>query len=239
LIEEKLMKENAMVTPIIYSPPIHSPLMNEYRKEFYDFLSSIKYHSFRIPIVSNVTGDPFSEPSMIPYIMSEQLVKPVQWNKTMICFEKYGISMVVENGPKNLLTSFFNNIETNMKKYCFGIKKDREEISNLFLNDKSLQKDKVRFLDRCLGIAVATQNLNDNPEQFQAGVVDSYNNIKKLSKQVNDANRMPDIKEMQQATQYLIRIMETKKIPIDEQHDWLKQLFDETSTYYHLSEFIY
>lgn len=237
-VEEKLLVENAMVTPIIYSPPIHSPLMKEFSKDFYEFLSGFTYHSFRIPIVSNVTGAPFSEPSKIPYIMSEQLVKPVQWNKTMQCFEKYGISTVVEIGPKNLLTSFFKNMNAEMKKYCYGIKRDREQIDKLFLSDKSLQNDKVKFLDRCLGIAVSTQNLNDNPEQFQSGVVENYNHIKKLSNQIEEIGGEATVKEMRQALQYLIKIMEAKKVPEQDQQDWLKQLFDETSTYYHFKEFI-
>ena len=235
LAEEKLLGENAMVTPIIYSPPIHSPLMEEYSKEFYDFISEFTYYSFRMPIVANVTGAPFSEPSKIATIMSEQLFKPVQWNNTMRCFEKYGVSMVVEMGPKNLLTSFLKDMDPSIKKYCFGIKKDRADINRLFLSDESLQKDKVEFIDRCLGIAVSTPNLNDNTEEFQSGVVKNYNYIKKISEQ-NEYGL--SVNDMRSVIRYLIEIMNTKRVPEKEQQDWLKQLLDETSSYYHLKEFI-
>lgn len=238
LIEKKLLEENAVVTPIIYSPPIHSPLMEDYSKELYDFLKDVTYYSFRIPIISNVTGAPFSEPSEIPYIMTEQLKRPVQWNNTMLCFEKYGISMVIEMGPKNLLTSFLKDMNPGIKKYCFGIKKDRADINKLFLNDESLQKDKIKFLDRCLGIAVSTPNRNDNLEQFKSGVVDNYKNIKSLSKRIKDNESRASIKDMRSAVQYLIKILQTKKVPEKEQEDWLKQLLDETSSYYNLKEFI-
>lgn len=238
LVEEKLLKENAMVTPIIYSPPIHSPLMNDYVKEFYEFLNSFKYNSFRIPIVSNVTGTPFSDSSNIPYIMSEQLKRPVQWYNTMLCFKKYGISMVIEIGPKNLLTSFLKNLDPNMKKYCFGIKNDRAEINKLFLSDSGLQKDRVRFVDRCLGIAVSTQNFNNNIEEFQSKVVDNYNNIKKIANEIEETGRKSNTEEKLQSLRHLIKIMETKKVPKQEQQDWIKRLLDETSTYYSFKEFI-
>ena len=237
-VEEELLKENARVTPVMFSPPIHCPLMNEYSKELYDYLSNLTFHSFRMPIVCNITGAPFSNPSMIPYVMSEQLIKPVQWSNTMSCFEKYGVSMIIEMGPKSLLTSLSKNTNPDIKRYCYGIKNERSEINDIFISDESLQRDKVNFIDRCLGIAVSTQNQNDNPEQYQSGVVDNYNHIKMLSNQVQ-ANGCPAAADdMRQAIQCLIKIMQTKKVPEQEQQDWLKQLLDETSTYYNLKEFV-
>ncbi len=237
-IEEEFLIENARVTPIINSPPIHCPLMDKYMKEFYDYLCRFMFYSFRIPVVSNVTGAPFSEPEKLPLIMSEQLIKPVQWVKTMMSFEKYGISMVVEMGPKNLLTAFFKDIDFEMKRYCFGVKSDREEIDKLFLSDASLQKDRVEFLGRCLGIAVSTQNLNDNVEEYQSGVTDNYNYIQSLVSKTKESDRSATVEEMHQALQCVIGIMQTKKVPENEQQDWLKQLLDETCTYYLLKDYV-
>lgn len=242
IMQEKLLDSDARITPLITSTPMHCPLMGSIQKIFYEYLCEFEFFfPFRIPVITNLYGTPFSEPELIPEVMSKHLTHPVQWKKIIECMKKYGVSIALEMGPKNLVTNLIDNIAPEMTAYCFGKKMDRKYFHENFLADENYKKKDIpNFMSRCLGIAVATKK-NDNPssEDYQKkGVVDNYNLIKKkLHADINDSHRKVVKTDMEMALQYFENILKAKRVPEKERRSWIKQLLDETSNYYLLEEY--
>lgn len=233
---ELLLDENARITPLLSSPPMHSPLLLPYEEDFKNFLAGIRYYPFRFPIISNLYGKPFSDPNKIPEILSKHLTHPVLWEDSVECCKKYGIDMVIEAGPKNLLINLLKELAPDMDFYCFGQKKDREYLSEEFTNEPNYKKDVPEFLGRCLGIAVSVQNHNFNSTEYEKGVNEPYRQLKKMQENVREAGGKLTQEDMAKAIRLLRGIFDTKQVPKEEQENWLKRLLDETNTFYSLKE---
>ena len=78
-MERYVLSDEMKVTPLLFSPAMHSPIMQEMVAEFKEFLETIAYHEFNFPIACNLTGALYSDKNGIPALMSKQLTHPVQW----------------------------------------------------------------------------------------------------------------------------------------------------------------
>ena len=233
--ELRLRADKAKVTPMENSPPIHSPLMLPQAVRFEQILRELPWMEMRIPVISNVTGLPFSDSSLIPELMSRQLVSPVRWRESVRLMDYYGVTLCLEIGPKSLLTSLFGSNGCRFPTFCFGVREERERIKRFFDDSECLKRDRIHFLDRCLGIAVSTPNRNDNTEEYRRGVISNYNAIKARG---TDEKPLDD-REKRELTVRLIEILKTKKLSTGEINQWLWQLFDETGAYYELRDLLY
>lgn len=235
-LQSILLDNDARITPLISSPPMHSPLLEPIADEFFKFLQGVRFYAFQSPIISNYTGRPFSNPDEIPLILSKHLTNRIRWKETVSCCGKYGISMAIEMGPKNIVTNFISKLEPDIVTYCYGQKLDRKKLHEYFLEDSSYQKDIPDFLGSCLGIAVSCENHNDNSNEYNDGVVVPYNRLKKMYSHMQETKGKLNVVDMQNAVKELKTIFGTKKLTAQEQEMWLKKLYDETSTYYILRE---
>ncbi len=130
-IERMLVDNNAVISPLISSPPMHSPVMESIRQEFYEFLKTMTYYPFRAPIISNVTGMAFSDPERIPELMADQLANPVQFSKSLQLLDDFGVGVCIEMGPKRLLSEFVSAENNKIQNYCYGVKEHRNELRDL------------------------------------------------------------------------------------------------------------
>lgn len=234
--QEILLDANARITPLLSSPPMHSPLLQPYVDDFKQYLEGIRFYPFQFPIISNLYGKPFNDPTKIPEILSNHLTNPVQWEKSVECCLKYGIDMTIEAGPKNLLINLFKDIAPNMNLLCYGQKKDRELINEEFSGDPNYKKDIPEFLGRCIGIAVSTKNNNSDSIQYEKGVTEPYRQLRKMQEMIREAGNRLTREDMSKALKIVKQILVTKQVDIEEQNNWIKRLLDETNTYYLLNE---
>lgn len=124
VIEELLYQKKAKVTPLFFSPPMHSPLMEEIANSMEQHLSKFQYNSFEYPIITNIDGIPFSDEHRIPKLMSQHLVKPVQWGKTLDFLESSRVDKVIELSPKRMISDFYNCRNSNLEIECYSGPKD-------------------------------------------------------------------------------------------------------------------
>jgi [acyl-carrier-protein] S-malonyltransferase len=231
-LEEKLVQIGCTVSPLFGSPPMHSPLMSSIADEYKQFLEGFDYYSFRFPIVSNVTGAPFSDVKSIPQLLSSHLVSPVKWVDSVNIMHGYGITAAVEMGPKLLLSGFVTDIRPDIKTFCYGLKKDRLALSDIFKADASYTKDVPKLFGRCLGIIAATENKNDDSEEFEK-VIKLYGEIQEMCINAEQKKQMDDEDE-ENAIQMLIEALRIKGLTAREIKGWVKNLIDETANNYKL-----
>lgn len=99
--EAKAKKARAI--PLKVSGAYHSPLMKEASRRFSEILDEVSFCKPKIPIYSNVTARPESDPEKIKDFMIKQICSPVRWYEIVINMDRDGISNFVELGPKKVL----------------------------------------------------------------------------------------------------------------------------------------
>lgn len=96
------------------SVPSHSPLMQPAVQAFHDALDQINIATPAVSVVHNVDAKEHSDPVAIRALLVEQLVKPVQWVKTVERLALNGMTHVFECGPGKVLTGLNKRIDKSM-----------------------------------------------------------------------------------------------------------------------------
>lgn len=231
VLEQKLESLKGIVTPLFFSPPMHSPMMSECVEEYREFLNGFTAYPFRFPMMSNVTGRAFSDENTLFDLLATQLTHPVLWRKSTNLLYEYGITAVIEMGPKLLLTKFINEEQPAIKTYCYGLGNDRKALAELFNNDKNFAKDKPDFVGRCLAILASTPNYNHDARAFQ-DVIKNYNYIKKQHEALASYQFGSINEQYQDILKRLIESLNTKQLPKTEIRNRIRMLLDETNLFY-------
>ncbi len=95
--------KGAKAIPLKVSGAYHSPLMEEASRRFSEILDKVSFCKPEIPIYSNVTARPESDPEEIKDLLKKQICSPVRWYEIVINMDRDGISNFIELGPKKVL----------------------------------------------------------------------------------------------------------------------------------------
>ena len=90
--------------PLPVSGAFHSPLMTPAQQKFKSVLNSVVLHPPQIDIAMNVTGEFVTDADNIMQLLSQQIIQPVQWEKTLHAIKNIGITHFVEVGPGKVLS---------------------------------------------------------------------------------------------------------------------------------------
>lgn len=93
----------AMKIPVGHA--FHTGMVAAVQRPLAECLDRISFEAPRIPIISNVTADYYSEnPDQIRQLLVEQIVSPVRWQETVERLYEDGHRIFIEVGPKNVLS---------------------------------------------------------------------------------------------------------------------------------------
>jgi [acyl-carrier-protein] S-malonyltransferase len=234
-VEDLVLKQGGQVTPLISNPPFHSPIMQHVVEKLKNELSKYSFHHLRYPVISNVTALPYEGQDQIIDTLINHMIRPVKWLSILNYLEKRGITLTIEMGPKSVLSDLVKlNIE-HIKTACFDQKEDRKDLIEL---KKGYTKFIPTIVTKCLAIAVSTPNTNFSNEEYQNGVILSFQRIREIQNEIEKKGTIPDMDEMTEALKLLQVIMETKKVSPDEQLEWYDEIFEETGTSNLFSNFL-
>ncbi len=96
--------------PLAVSIASHSELMRPAAEAYRDALIDVSIQTPRIPVVSNITGQPFADAPAIRAEMLAQLTSPVQWVKSVQYMAEHGVQEFLEIGPKDVLAGLIRRI---------------------------------------------------------------------------------------------------------------------------------
>lgn len=97
------------VIPLNVSAPFHSRYMRTIEPAFDEFLRGFAFGGLAIPVVSNVTAEPYG-PGDLLRNLSRQISSPVRWVESMECMFRMGCVAFEEIGPGNVLTRLVDQI---------------------------------------------------------------------------------------------------------------------------------
>ena len=107
---EKCAAKGAKVIPLKVSVANHSPLVAGAVEDFSAYMTGISFHSPVVPVLFNVTGA-FEEDSLsIRSIMARQVASRVRWLDIVERIVTADVEVIVELGPKNVLTGMMKKI---------------------------------------------------------------------------------------------------------------------------------
>jgi acyl transferase domain-containing protein/NAD(P)H-dependent flavin oxidoreductase YrpB (nitropropane dioxygenase family)/acyl carrier protein len=112
LLAEELRTQGFRCTQLSVSLAFHSPVMRAAEASFAEFLAGIEMHAPCIPVISNVTCEPFpDDPEAIREIMVRHLETAVAWTgNVQTLWLEHGVRMFVEAGPGHVLCNLIGDI---------------------------------------------------------------------------------------------------------------------------------
>lgn len=119
----ELAKENKarIVTELVVSGAFHSPLMEDAIGGLTEALAKTEISKPRIPVYTNVTAKPASEPEQIRELLQKQVLSPVLWQNIIENMIQDGIQRFYEVGPSKVLCGLGKRI--NRETECSSIGK--------------------------------------------------------------------------------------------------------------------
>ncbi|MHB8789294.1 MAG: ACP S-malonyltransferase [Desulfobulbaceae bacterium] len=88
----------------------HSPLVAGAVEDFAAFMAGVEFRRPQVPVLFNVTAAPEDEPASIRTIMAEQIAARVRWFELVNRMVEAGVEVIVEVGPKHVLTGLVKKI---------------------------------------------------------------------------------------------------------------------------------
>lgn len=89
----------------------HSSLMAPAAERLEKFIGEIPINPPRLPVISNVTGQPHSSsPAAVRQLMVRQVTSPVQWVASVLELRRRGIERYIECGPGRVLSGLVKRI---------------------------------------------------------------------------------------------------------------------------------
>jgi [acyl-carrier-protein] S-malonyltransferase len=93
------------------SGAFHSSLMKDASEKVARYLESIELNEPQIPVYSNITAKPYQGDAK--FLIANQIISPVQWQKTIENMITDGVDTFIECGPGNVLCGLVTKIAQN------------------------------------------------------------------------------------------------------------------------------
>ncbi|UTH76434.1 ACP S-malonyltransferase [Chromobacterium sp. IIBBL 290-4] len=108
-VQSALEAAGGMVIPLNVSAPFHSRYMSQAMREFGDTLRATRFGALSIPVIANVTAEPYLE-SEISKLLERQVGGSVRWVESVQYLLRNGVTVFEEIGPGNILTNLVAKI---------------------------------------------------------------------------------------------------------------------------------
>ena len=113
----KNTKMKTLLLPV--SGAFHSSLMKPASDILLKTINELNFKDAIIPIYQNVTALPETKKDAIKMNLINQIISPVQWDKTIHNMINDGISHFIEIGPKNILSKISKQSDEKLQFYSY------------------------------------------------------------------------------------------------------------------------
>jgi len=117
---EAELKGIRRIIPLRVSGAFHSRLMQSASEGLGLALDSIHFNSSSVRLISNLTGEAIPENGDIKRELTDQVIKCVQWQKSVETLISNGVTCFIEFGHGQVLTNLIKRINTSVSVYNIG-----------------------------------------------------------------------------------------------------------------------
>lgn len=104
--------KRALQLPV--SGAFHSALMQPAVDALTAILKNVTFKEAHIPVISNVTAEPTTDPQKLKDLLIQQVVSPVKWTQSMNTLGEQGITHAFEVGPGSVLKGLMRRINRDI-----------------------------------------------------------------------------------------------------------------------------
>jgi [acyl-carrier-protein] S-malonyltransferase len=123
----------ARAIPLAVSAPFHCPLMAPAAQEMAAALAATKILVPKIPVLSNVTVMPTTDPDTIARLLVEQVTGRVRWRESINWFARQGATHFIEVGAGSVLTGMSKRIAPDAVSVAISNAADRATIEGILV----------------------------------------------------------------------------------------------------------
>ena len=116
-IAKKIGAKRAIMLPV--SAPFHCRLMKPASVIMEEALNNLKFNVPLIPIISNITALPHTDPSILRKNLIDQVTGTVRWRETMEFAKKQGAKKIIELGSGKVLTGIAKRMIKDISSESF------------------------------------------------------------------------------------------------------------------------
>lgn len=98
----------------------HSPLMQSGVEAYARAVNSVNFAMPAVPVIANITAAPLPSVEAIRAELPAQLTSPVRWTESVRHMIAQGITLFIELGSKDVLTTLLKRIDSNVKGAAVG-----------------------------------------------------------------------------------------------------------------------
>ena len=103
-----------MFVPLQVSAAFHSRYVQDAAAAFADFLAPMSFGAPKIPVIANVTAQPYptdNASESVKSLLVSQITRSVQWTQSIRYLSSQGVTEFKEMGPGNVLTRLIQQIQ--------------------------------------------------------------------------------------------------------------------------------
>lgn len=128
----KLAKETGAkrALPLPVSAPFHCELMQEAAIEMKQMLESTDIKPPKVPVISNVSVEPQTDPNKIRALLVAQITGQVKWRQTMTWLSEHGVTSALEIGSGAVLSGLARRGDVKIPCKSIGSLKSVKEYKN-------------------------------------------------------------------------------------------------------------
>lgn len=120
-----------MVQRLAVSIAAHSPLMQQAAQHFNETIKQFNLQPPQVPLLSNITAQALTSVDELRQELTDHLIRPVQWTRSVQTAVSAGVDTFVEVGPRQVLSGLIRRISRNVQ----SISLSDVEVAKLFKAD--------------------------------------------------------------------------------------------------------
>jgi [acyl-carrier-protein] S-malonyltransferase len=128
-----LAKERSLkAIPLKVSAPFHCALMAPAADKVKSALQDIRIGSVSIPVVANVSAQPYTESEKVAELLVQQIDSAVLWDRSIERMARDGVTRALEIGPGKVLAGLVKRIDKNLQVKSVGEPADLADLAQFF-----------------------------------------------------------------------------------------------------------
>lgn len=113
---EKLTEAGAKRAILLnVTAPFHTEKLVEAKEKMQKELEKVAFDKFNIPVIKNLNATQYEENENMTEVLSNHIVSPVQWKKSVEAMIDSGVDTFIELGPGKTLSGFIKKINKDVK----------------------------------------------------------------------------------------------------------------------------
>lgn len=118
---ERLQQAGARrVLPLNVAAAFHTPLMEPAGSVLRGTLDILSWQSPAVPVVANLSAEPYQDAAALPAALERQLSSPVRWADSIQRLAALGCDSFIEAGPKRSLTGMMRELLPEVRAAAVG-----------------------------------------------------------------------------------------------------------------------